>query len=236
MKLLASLAAVWRWRLKRRMSAGDTPNPGRDRDPSRTLPYRLCTKLWQWRRALARWWFLRDPISWRVAAVLFLLFLAVAFFTCSTIVEGLMSPMGCARFLWGWKFWIATLVAYVGVAWLGGTLATLLFVEVNRKVLHGMGLTQRPRATIWRPVFTGLVERTLFATLAIIMFKPGLPPSVVTALVTIFGIYIGVKQFSREERTTRPEYVSLHAIWGSGVSLGFAALAGWVFWQVGAPG
>ncbi|MBI4298513.1 MAG: hypothetical protein HY666_01975 [Chloroflexi bacterium] len=189
-------------------------------------------------RQLYNWAFLRDPISWRVAGILLVVFMLVSFLTCSAIVEGLTKTLGlgCGRYFWHWEFWKATFIAYLLVAWVGGTLAMLLFTEVNRKFLHAMGLTQRPRANILRPMFTGLIERTLFTTLAIILFNPSLPLSVATALVTTFGIYLGVKQFSREERTIRPEYVSLHAIWGSGVSLGLAALAGWVFWQVVARG
>lgn len=187
----------------------------------------------KWRRELRQWTFFRDPISLRVAAVLFALLVIVAFFTYCSIVERFTSPLGCALSLGGWKYWKAILVAYVGVTWLGGSLATLLFIEVNRKVLLWMRLTQRPRAPVYRPMYTGVVERTLFTPLGILIFNTDLPLPVTTALVAMFGIYIGLKQFSREERTVHPEHVSLHAIWGSGVSLGIAALAGWVFWKVG---
>ena len=81
-------------------------------------------------------------------------------------------------------------------------------------------------------VVTGVIERTLFTTLAIPLIRAG---DAVTILGAICAVYIGLKAIKRVQITDKITIASLHSIWGSGVSLGFAVFAGWLFNQVYPP-
>ena len=77
---------------------------------------------------------------------------------------------------------------------------------------------------------SGIIERMLFTTLAIVLLagesnggaKPAIPGAVCIAL----------EGFKRDQVTENSEYVTIHPIWGSGVSMAFAVLGGWLFNEI----
>lgn len=108
---------------------------------------------------------------------------------------------------------------------LWGFVGTMFFTELVRKVFYHQGLRQKRMAPRIRPILTGVIERLLFTILAIVLIRA----DSFTALGAIAAGYVGLKGISREEKTKDPIYVSLHSIWGSGVSIAFAVFAGWLF-------
>ncbi len=45
----------------------------------------------------------------------------------------------------------------------------------------------------------------------------------------ILAGYVALKGISRQEKSERQEWVSLHSLWASAVSVGFAFYAGWLY-------
>ena len=75
------------------------------------------------------------------------------------------------------------------------------------------------------------IDPLLFTTPAIVLFNQALENGGVL-FVAVSGGYLALKGFVREEKTGEQVLVTIHSIWGSGVSLSFAAIAGWMFWTI----
>ena len=140
--------------------------------------------------------------------------------------------------------WVGVAIAYGWWAVFGGTVATWLFAEVNRwlfsqESLRG-ALPYQPRYTPRiEPALTGLIERLLFTSLAVILLnqtvangmRQGGEPGMLGA---ICAGYVALKQVKRMQSTRESEKVavSIHSIWASGVSLAFAVAGGWMFNEI----
>ena len=46
------------------------------------------------------------------------------------------------------------------------------------------------------------------------------------------GGYVALKGIKRMSAVETQVFASIHSIWGTGVSLSFAVLAGWLYWHV----
>ena len=123
------------------------------------------------------------------------------------------------------------LVAYVVVG-AGGMLGTLVFTEMNIRALRSMKVRMQVTVPRLRAVYTGALERVLFTTASIVLLHPGSGSGLPLALAAITIAYVGLKGFAREERAEGQFSVSMHTLWGTGVSIGFAVFGGWLFWQV----
>ena len=143
----------------------------------------------------------------------------------------------------------AAVAAYLVVGF-GGLAGTFVFVEGNRWLFSRDSLrpydakdhpppvkkpAQRdiePRRSPRRePIATGIVERLLFTSLATVLLA-GSGDARPAVLGAICAGYVALKGFKRSQPSTDPEYATVHSIWGSGVSLAFAVLAGWLFNEV----
>lgn len=126
---------------------------------------------------------------------------------------------------------VAAILVAFGWTWLlGSTLVSLWFSEAIRYLFYLMDQRQ-PRGILRIvSISNGMIERLLFTFLAIILLRPPLDNKA-TALAAILAAYVGLKSISREQKTETQTWVSIHAIWGSGVSMAFAAFAGWLFWE-----
>ena len=124
-------------------------------------------------------------------------------------------------------------VAYGWVSVVGAGLVTSLFVEINRSlfswgILLPKWVKPQPRfGPRIEPVATGIMERLLFTTIAILLIGN----NQINGLVVASTGYIGLKAVKRWQAMAQEETVlaSVHSIWGSTVSLAFAAGAGWLF-------
>lgn len=130
-------------------------------------------------------------------------------------------------------FGIAILTSYGGVTILFGASTTLFFAELNIRIAPILGLRQPPNIPRLRSVYTGLTERVLFTTFGIlVVFNPNLPPNAAIAGVALIGGYLAFKQYYSEGRRLERQRQTIHAIWGSGLSMGIAILSSWWFWQL----
>lgn len=174
---------------------------------------------------LKNWWFHRARMPWWLAALLLLVLVGWGISTALYIrLDG--------RKFDGWLTYLEpSLTAYLWVG-IGGFLTILFLSGVNRRIFYKLGLSQVPEAPVYRPIVTGVIERILFSTVAIFLVSKGQ----YTALVTLGAAYIGLKGISREEKTDRQIFVSLHSLWWSGVSIAFAVFAGWLFWHIANAG
>ena len=138
------------------------------------------------------------------------------------------------------------LVAYVWTAILMGSVGTWWFVELNRYVYSlkwFLQYYQHPQLRLTpriEPIVTGVLERGLFTTLSIVLLQGtgnsgdsnGAIAGGSAVLGAICAAYVGLKSIKRVQAQSIQIYSSLHSLWGSGVSIAFAVLGGWLFWQM----
>ena len=144
--------------------------------------------------------------------------------------------------------WLAAFYALVWTAPIGGSFGTFAVVEFNRRLFsmqwlrpykedargprpaqEGIRLRMSPRI---EPIVAGAIERLLFTTLAIVVLGSSDPPNTaIAALGAVSALYIGLKAIKRMSTTQVQIHTSIHSIWGSGSSLAFAVLAGWLYWR-----
>ena len=134
---------------------------------------------------------------------------------------------------WGDAF----VASFLWTATVGGSAATYALVEFNRNVFSSRALLpfvgsgslrgkpQRRMTPRIEPVISGLVERLLLTVIAIQLIRV----DQLGAAGAIFVAYVVLKSIKRMQAQQVAINVSIHSIWGSGVSVGFAVLAGWMF-------
>ena len=147
-------------------------------------------------------------------------------------------------------------VAYVLIDIVGAGLWTHLLVEFNRWLYSDIRFRQYgghfrrsppfytadppqlrfgPRI---EPIVTGFIERVLLTTLSLVVLVFAKDPNNssidVTALIGIAGGYVGLKAIKRLQAISQTETMaaSIHSLWGSTVSVGFAVFGGWLFSQI----
>ena len=137
----------------------------------------------------------------------------------------------------------AILWAYIWTAVIGGFLGVTLFVEFTRtlfsrdsfrpftdggKSQESIELRRVPRI---EPIITGIFDRLLLTTAAIVLirFKH------YGALGGIAAAFIGIKGIKRMTAQPLSVNVSIRSLWGTGVSVGYAMLAGWLFTHTWPP-
>ena len=86
-------------------------------------------------------------------------------------------------------------------------------------------LTKYPRIA---PALTGVFERGLLTPLFIALWGY----NSMQGIGAIAIVYIGIRTFRVDAGDGRAEHSSLHSIWNSSISVGFAIVAGWAYWQV----
>jgi len=78
-------------------------------------------------------------------------------------------------------------------------------------------------------MITGVIERLLFITPIIVLLRM----HEITALVAIISAYTALKGVVWKGEAGRGLPVSLQqSVWGTGVSMGFAVFAGWLYWHI----
>ena len=165
--------------------------------------------------------------------------------------------VGLVALFWAYtKFWAhsglpakfeGALVAF-GFALILGLVGSVLFVETIRKLFNWLlsyddsnqGQTEDAslKQTMPRtmPIVIGVVERSLFTVLSIILLNPNMDgENNATALAVLCGGYVALRGFVRDRKTKDAPHTTIHALWGVGVSLGFAVAAGWLYWWVADP-
>jgi hypothetical protein len=140
---------------------------------------------------------------------------------------------------WGSEMTWAIVVAYFWTAILGGALGSNLVVEFTRTLFSGDkfrpfandrgGQSQVPfellKAPRIEPVVTGIIDRLLLTTIAIVLirFKR------FGALGGIAAAFVGLKSIKRMTAQLVNFNVSIRSLWGTGISVGYAVLGGWLF-------
>ena len=86
-------------------------------------------------------------------------------------------------------------------------------------------LTKYPRVT---PALTGVFERGLLTPLFMALWGY----NSVQGIGAVAIAYVGIRTLRIDAGDGRTEHSSLHSVWNYSISVGFAIVAGWAYWQV----
>lgn len=185
------------------------------------------------RNAFTRWNNNRGPSGLRELGVWLLFVVPWTLGTYAYSVPSHYSWMNWLTLTYWWSGFSRPFVGYVWMTLLGAGISTMLFVEFNRllfslRILQPYGTTAESLCRKGRrvePIITGAIERLLLTTVAVPLINQY--PTAVAVIVTGYVALKGYKRTLEGQPTT----VTIHSVWGSGVSAAMATLGAWLFWH-----